>query len=67
LDHGSTVFFFDLEPSEPLIQHGVRLHPRSLHEHPGKGRSDLRKAIRAQVLTPGRPGPPPECHGSPPG
>jgi len=67
LDQGSTVFFFDLEPSEPLIQHGVHLHPRSLHEHPGKGRSDLRKAIRAQVLTPGRPGPPPECHGSPPG
>lgn len=45
----STLSFFDLEPSEPLIQHGVRIHPRSFHEYPPGGRGDLKKATRTQV------------------
>jgi hypothetical protein len=29
---GTTIYLFDLEPSEDVYRHGVRIHPRNFHE-----------------------------------
>lgn len=34
LDPGDTLWFFGLEATEDLNQHGALVHPRNMHEHP---------------------------------
>ena len=51
LSDGDTVWFFDLEASEDLSQHGALVQPRNFHERPPSPR--WRRARRVRVFCPG--------------
>ena len=49
LQTGDLVYLFDLEPSEPLVLHGARIHPRNFHELPPDGGLSFERARSLQV------------------
>ena len=53
LDEGDAVWFFDLEASEDLSQHGALIQPRNFHEHPPGPR--WRPARRMRLFSGPRP------------
>ena len=46
---GDDLYLFDLEPTEPTILHGARLHPRNFHELPPDGGLRFKRARALQV------------------
>lgn len=46
--HGDHMWFFDLQSSEDLCQHGLEIHPRNFHEIPPGSR--WRRAYRSRVF-----------------
>ncbi len=49
LGPGDELYLFDLEPTEPTVQHGVPIHPRNFHELPPDGGLRMSQARSLQI------------------
>jgi len=47
---GDVLYLFDLEPTEPTVLHGARLHPRNFHELPPDDGPRFKRARALQVF-----------------